>query len=112
MATAQNPAQTVPTTAENLQSGLRHQLEERRHRLERMAQHHASAQVERLLSDVDAALDQLEHGHLGVCEVCHECIEPERLMANPMVRFCLDHLPPEQARALEADLELAARLQS
>ena len=112
MATAQNPAQTVPTTAENLQTGLRHQLEERRHRLERIAQHGSNAQVERLLSDVDAALAELEHGTLGVCEVCHECIEPERLMANPMVRFCLDHLPPDQARALEADLELAARLQS
>jgi phosphoserine phosphatase RsbU/P len=112
MATAQNPAHAVPTTTENIQIGLRHQLEERRHRLERIAEHASDAQLQRLLDDVDAALHELEAGRLGVCSVCHECVEPERLMADPLARFCLDHLPPEQARALEADLELAARLQS
>lgn len=112
MATAQNPAPVAPTTAENLQSGLRHELQLRRQRLEHIAGHASNAQLQRLLDDVDTALQRLESGSLGICDVCHECIEPERLMANPLMRFCLDHLPPEQQRALEADLELAARLQA
>ena len=111
MATAQNPAHVVPTTAENLQSGLRHELQVRRQKLERIAEHASDAQLDRLLGEVDAALDRLEKGSLGICETCHECIEPERLMANPLARFCLDHLPAPQQRALEADLELAAQLQ-
>jgi sigma-B regulation protein RsbU (phosphoserine phosphatase) len=77
-----------------------------------VAGHASHAQMQRLLDEVDAALEQLDHGRLGVCEVCHECIEAERLMANPLARFCLDHLPPDQQRALEADLQLASQLQA
>src|SRR6202043_2586497 len=34
-----------------------------------------------------------------------------RLLNDPLVRFCLDHLTREELRALESDLELAARIQ-
>ena len=111
MATAQNPS-LASSTAESLQSGLRHELQLRRHKLERIAAHATDAQLDRLLGEVDAAIQRLENGSLGVCELCHESIEPERLIADPLARFCLDHLPAEQQRALEADLELAALIQN
>jgi sigma-B regulation protein RsbU (phosphoserine phosphatase) len=57
---------------------------------------------------VDAALKRIELGTFGLCETCHEPIEPDRLIADPLVRFCLDHLTPVEQRALEQDLELAA----
>ena len=38
--------------------------------------------------------------------------KPERLIANPLTRLCLDHLSPKEQRALEDDLELAARIQT
>ena len=65
-----------------------------------------------LLQEVDAALSRLDAGTFGLCETCHEAIESERLTADPLVRFCIDHLTPSQQRALEQDLELAARIQS
>jgi len=34
-----------------------------------------------------------------------------RLLADPLVRFCLDHLTSAEQRALESDLSLAARIQ-
>jgi sigma-B regulation protein RsbU (phosphoserine phosphatase) len=65
-----------------------------------------------LLNEVDAALSRMDFGSFGLCEVCHEPIEHERLAADPLVRFCLDHLTAPQQRALEQDLDLAARIQS
>ena len=67
--------------------------------------------LSRLLSEVDAALDRLEAGTFGYCETCHDPIEPERLAADPLARFCLGDMSPEEQRALEDDLESAARIQ-
>lgn len=50
-------------------------------------------------------------GTYGLCETCHEPIETDRLLADPLTEFCLDHLTPSQQRALEADLELASQIQ-
>lgn len=91
---------------------LRAQLVDRRHRLETAAQRMPAAYVSDLLREVDSALARMEAGAYGLCETCHDPIEPERLMANPLARFCLDHLTPEQQRALEQDLEMAARIQA
>jgi sigma-B regulation protein RsbU (phosphoserine phosphatase) len=66
----------------------------------------------RLLGEVDSALERMDKGTYGLCEVCHEDIETDRLMADPLTRFCLDHLTTDQQRALEADLELASKIQS
>jgi sigma-B regulation protein RsbU (phosphoserine phosphatase) len=65
-----------------------------------------------LLQEVDAALSRLDSGTFGLCEACHEAIESERLAADPLIRFCIDHLTPSQQQALEQDLELAGRIQS
>jgi sigma-B regulation protein RsbU (phosphoserine phosphatase) len=67
--------------------------------------------VNELLNEVDAALSRMEAGAYGLCEVCHDPIEPERLLADPTTRFCIDHLTPKQQRALEDDMALASRIQ-
>ena len=68
--------------------------------------------MRRLLEEVDAALQRMERGTYGLCEVCHDPVETERLIANPLARLCLDHLTPVEQRALEDDLELAAQIQT
>jgi len=67
--------------------------------------------LSRLLSEVDAALGRIEAGTFGFCETCHDPIEPEYLAREPIARFCLGDLSPAQQRALEEDLEFAARIQ-
>jgi len=90
---------------------LRDQLLNRRERLQSViATRRADGLVE-LLSEVDSALERMENGTYGMCEVCHETVEPERLIADPLMRYCLDHLTREQQRALEQDLQLAAEMQ-
>jgi sigma-B regulation protein RsbU (phosphoserine phosphatase) len=69
------------------------------------------AGLARLLSEVDAALGRLAAGTFGLCETCHDPIEPEYLAREPIARFCLGDLSPEEKRALEEDLESAARIQ-
>jgi sigma-B regulation protein RsbU (phosphoserine phosphatase) len=91
---------------------LREQLQDRRLRLEQaVAAVGESPQVSHLIREVDAALARMETGSYGLCEVCHEPIESDRLISDPLTRFCLDHLTLNQQRALEDDLELAARIQ-
>src|SRR6266481_876143 len=75
------------------QSYLRAELEQRRERLH-AALHSpaADASLSQLLTTVDDALRRIEQGTFGLCETCHDSVEPERLLADPLVRFCLDHL--------------------
>ena len=67
--------------------------------------------LQQLLNSVDEALARLNAGTFGICEVCHDTIEADRLLCNPLLRFCLDHLSTEEQRALERDLTLAAGIQ-
>jgi sigma-B regulation protein RsbU (phosphoserine phosphatase) len=90
---------------------FREQLLDRRRRLERAAGRRAADEVTRLLHEVDAALGRLETGEFGLCETCHDPIEADRLLADPLTRFCLDHLTANEQRALEQDLDLASRIQ-
>ena len=43
------------------------------------------------IEDVDAALERLDAGTYGSCEVCHKPIADERLEAVPAARFCVEH---------------------
>jgi sigma-B regulation protein RsbU (phosphoserine phosphatase) len=91
---------------------FRDQLLDRRQKLETAAATlSAPNDVTRLLDEVDAALRRMEAGTFGLCEVCGDTVESERLLADPLTRFCLDHLTSREQRALEEDLELAARIQ-
>jgi sigma-B regulation protein RsbU (phosphoserine phosphatase) len=68
-------------------------------------------QLTSLLQKVDEALERFESGSYGLCDVCHEPVEAARLIANPLERFCLDHLNPRERSALEDDLNLASQIQ-
>jgi phosphoserine phosphatase RsbU/P len=97
---------------------LREQLEKRREGLKiaisKIPAANAAAALApfvKLLDDVDSALHRMDDGSYGICEACHDPIEPERLIADPLTRLCLGDLTIEQQRALERDLELASRVQ-
>jgi sigma-B regulation protein RsbU (phosphoserine phosphatase) len=94
------------------ESFLHDQLLARRQKLESAARP-ADLQdgIVQLLNEVDAALARMEAGTYGLCEACHEPLEKDRLLADPLVRLCVDHMSPDQRRALEQDLELASQLQ-
>ena len=88
------------------------QLKDRRERLEvALAQAPDTPEFGRLLEEVDAALARVGGGTYGLCETCHDPVEPERLLADPLLRFCLDHLTEREQRDLERDLQTAARIQ-
>lgn len=91
---------------------LRDQLLDRRRQLETAAAALGEAdEVTRLLEAVDATLGRMNAGTFGLCATCHDPIEPDRLLADPLTQFCLDHLTSREQQALQQDLELALRIQ-
>lgn len=92
---------------------LHEQLVDRRERLEiAKSRNGFDPDFSRLLGEVDAALMRFEKGTYGLCETCHDPIEPERLFADPLMRVCLGDLTDKQRQALENDLELASTIQN
>ena len=65
-----------------------------------------------LLHEVDAALERIGNGTYGKCIICKDPIEKERLLADPLITFCLDHLDKKQQKLLEQELELASQVQN
>jgi len=96
---------------------LREQLEKRREELRTTISvvpaedASASAPMVELLHEVDEAVQRMDEGTYGICKGCHESVEQERLIADPLVQLCLGCLTDEEQRALERDLELASRIQ-
>ncbi len=94
-------------------AAIRDMLIDRRRRL-RSAVSGAPAEGDLLdlLKEVDAALERMDTGTYGMCDTCHDSIENERLLADPLCRNCLDHLSSAEQRVLERDLDLAYVIQS
>src|ERR1700679_1968202 len=91
---------------------LQGQLEERKRRLEvATASAPRDSGLADLLREVDAALDRMAEGTYGLCLECHDTVERERLLADPLVQYCLDHLTKQQRTALQRDLDLASQVQ-
>jgi sigma-B regulation protein RsbU (phosphoserine phosphatase) len=94
---------------------LREQLEKRRVELQSVISSAPAAvpaaQFAELLQEVDSAIQHIHDGTYGTCTVCLGTVEKERLIADPLVRVCLDCLTAEERRALEGDLELASVVQ-
>lgn len=91
---------------------VREQLLDRRERLETAISGSQSEQLSHLLSEVDHALERVDNGQFGMCVVCKGVVEDDRLMHDPVISVCLDCLSPREQRALEYDLNLAARIQN
>jgi phosphoserine phosphatase RsbU/P len=101
--------------ADIMEPYLREQLEKRREQL-RHAMTSPNSNIahpafSELLQEVDSALERINEGTYGICEACHDTIETDRLICDPLTRFCIDHLSGDEQRALEGDLELASRVQ-
>lgn len=61
--------------------------------LEEYQEHKAIlAQLETQLNEVQAALQKIEDGKYGICEISGEEIERERLEANPSARTSVRHM--------------------
>ena len=105
----------VKTMPEATEPYLREQLEKRREELAAaMASPALDADVapfRTLLLEVDSAIERMDAGTYGICDACHDPIEKDRLISDPLTRLCLDHLTDEGRRSLERDLELAAKIQ-
>ncbi len=91
---------------------LHGQLEERKRRLEAaLAGGPRNSELGNLLREVDSALERMAKGTYGLCQTCHEPVEKDRLLADPLVNYCLDHLTDDERVALQRDLALASQVQ-
>jgi sigma-B regulation protein RsbU (phosphoserine phosphatase) len=91
---------------------LKNHLTERRERLRETIKYIPDpVKLYSLLQQVDSALERIDNGSYGICDVCHDPIEPDRLIIDPLLTVCLDHLNHHQRKALEQDLELAIKIQ-
>ncbi len=101
----------APASAE-FDAVLREQLLERRDKLQEARPRIGfDPDFSRLLSEVDAALARFDTGTYGLCEECHDPIEPERLIADPLIKLCLGDLTQKELDRIQADLVLAAEIQ-
>jgi RNA polymerase-binding transcription factor DksA len=48
-------------------------------------------QLRRDLEDIEKALQRMDAGSYGTCEVCGKEISPDRLEVMPATRVCIDH---------------------
>jgi sigma-B regulation protein RsbU (phosphoserine phosphatase) len=90
---------------------MRDHLLDRRQQLAAVVDLPARTDLVDLLLRVDSALERLGGGEWGTCTTCHDPVESERLLADPLVSVCLDCLSAEQRGTLEHDLATAARIQ-
>jgi len=60
---------------------------------------------------IDQALEKVEAGTLGQCQVCCEPVETRLLEMDYTACVCLDHLSEVEQRQLETELELSQEVQ-
>jgi phosphoserine phosphatase RsbU/P len=96
-----------------LLENLRGQLLDKRGRLEEIVDiKKGDSYLISLLKEVNSALERMDNGTYGICEVCHDPIEDDRLLVDPLIRVCLGDLDLHQQKSLEMDLELASKMQN
>ena len=52
----------------------------------------------KLILKIEEALDRIEKGTFGICEVCGEGISEERLQARPVTTLCIDCKTEEEEK--------------
>ena len=60
---------------------------------------------------IDASLQKIEEGVLGICEVCHGIVDDELLLMDYTAAVCLSHYSEKELRELESELELSQIVQ-
>ncbi len=63
------------------------------------------------LQVIDTALTKTENQTLGLCRVCNDYVETDRLEMDFTACVCIEHYSAEQRRQLESELELSHKLQ-
>lgn len=89
----------------------RRQLLKRRERLVEVPAVRRDPRLAELLRQVDQTLHAIAIGSWGTCSGCREAMSLDQLAADPLATICLDCLAVDERRALERDLEAAARVQ-
>jgi len=92
------------------QVNLRSDLLNWRNRLESVIDQPEGSSLASLLSEVDMALNRMETGSAGICEICQETIEDDATK-DPIARFCLECLNAQEQRALQHDLDSVSLVQ-
>jgi DnaK suppressor protein len=62
--------------------------------------HATVSQLEVMFRNCNRALDNIERGTFGTCEVCGEMIEENRLHILPTARTCMTHIDDERTLPL------------
>ena len=105
-------AQTATARSTPFDVIVERELLARLEKLRRVSQQNGqSVEFASFVSEVDAAWKKFQNGTYGVCEECHEAMNPEQMLADPLQRICLNELTGRQREALEDDLQLAAEIQ-
>lgn len=52
----------------------------------------------KLIEKIKEAIDRIDNGTFGICEVCGKEIGGERLMARPVTTLCIDCKKKQEAR--------------
>jgi len=63
------------------------------------------------ISELDQALERIDEGDFGKCDLCDGEVELKRLELDFATCVCLDHYTMDQIDELERDLEMAAQVQ-
>ncbi len=50
------------------------------------------AELETSLNEVTEAIERIEKGVYGICNICEKEIEDERIEANPAAKTCKEHI--------------------
>jgi DnaK suppressor protein len=56
---------------------------------ERNFSHHLCSRNNRVIKEVEQALQDIENGDYGICDRCNEDIPIKRLKVRPMARYCI-----------------------
>lgn len=93
MTEAREPGDWHATVADIGEADFREDVADR---LEEFHEREATeVNLEKRLRDIAMALEKIEGGTYGVCEICNRPIELERLNINPAARTCKTHIAEE-----------------
>jgi sigma-B regulation protein RsbU (phosphoserine phosphatase) len=67
--------------------------------------------VDAQLEVIEDALEKMDEGVYGICEICHEAVDSELLQMDFTATVCLGHYTEDELRQLESELELSQVIQ-
>lgn len=65
-------------------------LDQATHTTEKSFSHHLCDLNNRVIREIERALQDIEEGTYGICDLCEEDIPIKRLKAKPMARYCIE----------------------